>query len=302
MSAATPARNGRSFWARLFHRRNAGEELRDTLEELLEQDDPNEDSPVAADERQLIGNILNLRDLTAHDVMVPYADISAVNADTNLVDLIRTMGETAHSRMPVHRETLDDVFGMVHIKDVLACMHADTPFKLSDIVRPLLFVAPTMPIMELLLQMRVDRIHMALVIDEFGGVDGLITIEDLVEEIVGEIEDEHDQETEPDIQRRPDGSIEADARVRVDTFENFTGALLSNDERQEDIDTLGGLVFFLAGRVPQRGELVPHGSGTEFEILDAEPRRIRRLRILTPPTSDKVATGCQDDHSPEAGT
>ena len=193
------------------------------------------------------------------------------------------MSEQAHSRIPVYRGTLDDIEGMVHIKDVLACLNLVQPLQLKDIVRRVLFVAPSMPILELLLQMRVTRVHMALVVDEFGGIDGLVTIEDLVEEIVGEIEDEHDEDGTPLIAERSDGSFDADSRVPLDEFEERVGQILTEEERSEDIDTLGGLVFFLAGRVPVRGEVIRHDSGIEFEILDADPRRIRRMRISRPP-------------------
>ncbi len=201
------------------------------------------------------------------------------------------MSEEAHSRIPVYRGTLDDVAGMVHIKDVLACWgKADSP-PLSSIIRRVLFVAPSMPMLELLLQMRVSRVHLALVVDEFGGVDGLVSIEDLVEEIVGEIEDEHDEDVTPVMTRQPDGSVNADARVSVEEFEDQVGSVLKPDERAEDIDTLGGLVVFLAGRVPGRGEVISHSSGVEFEIVDADPRRIRRMRIcnlpVTPPSNEQ---------------
>jgi CBS domain containing-hemolysin-like protein len=185
----------------------------------------------------------------------------------------------------VYRETLDDAVGMVHIKDLLACWDTSAPFELSNIVRRVLFVAPSMPMLELLLQMRANRTHMALVVDEFGGIDGLITIEDLVEEIVGEIEDEHDAEVAPEMAERADGSIEADARVQIEDFEQRVGAFLTAEERADDIETLGGLVFFIAGRVPGRGEVVRHESGIEFEILDADPRRIKRVKVGRLPTT-----------------
>jgi CBS domain containing-hemolysin-like protein len=167
---------------------------------------------------------------------------------------------------------------MVHIKDVLAARERGGDFDLRRLVRKVLFVSPSMLPLELLLEMRVSRTHMALVVDEYGGVDGLLTIEDLVEEIVGEIEDEHDRDVEPVLTVRDNGLIDADARVEIETFEGLVGPLLSDEER-DDIDTLGGLVFRLAGRVPIRGELVTHPSGLEFEVLDADPRRIKRLRI-----------------------
>ncbi len=268
---------GRQWLRRLFGMRNGAETLRDTIEELIEKEEIADDS--GADELVFLRNILKLRDLTANDVKVPRADIVAVEIDTSLPDLVMLMSGKAHSRVPVYRETLDDAVGMVHIKDVLACWDASAPFELSNIVRRVLFVAPSMPMLELLLQMRANRMHMALVVDEFGGIDGLITIEDLVEEIVGEIEDEHDADVAPVMSERADGTIEADARVEIEDFEARVGPVLTAEEREDDIDTLGGLVFAIAGRVPGRGEVVRHESGIEFEILDADPRRIKRLKV-----------------------
>lgn len=275
----------RQWLRRLFRMRDGAETLRDTIEGLIENEEIS-DEP-GADELVFLRNILNLRNLTADDVMVPRADIVAVDINTSLPDLVLLMSSKAHSRVPVYRETLDDAVGMVHIKDVLACWGASAPFELSNIVRRVLFVAPSMPMLELLLQMRANRTHMALVVDEFGGIDGLITIEDLVEEIVGEIEDEHDAEVAPEMSERADGSIEADARVEIETFENRIGPVLTAEEREDDIDTLGGLVVAIAGRVPGRGEVVRHESGIEFEILDADPRRIKRLKVGRLPTNDR---------------
>lgn len=266
--------------------RNGGD-LRGTLEELIEQEETGE-LPASSDELTLLRNILNLHGLTVYDIMVPRADIVAVDIDISLSELVRIMSEEAHSRIPVYRGTLDDIAGMVHIKDVLACWNNEQKVKLDEIVRSVLFVAPSMPILELLLQMRVSRVHLALVVDEFGGIDGMVTIEDLVEEIVGEIEDEHDDDDTPRIIESGDGTLVADARVPIKDFEDRLGEILTDQERDEDIDTLGGLVFFLAGRVPVRGEVVRHGSGVEFEVLDADPRRIRRLRVCKlPPAIDE---------------
>ncbi len=276
-----PARGLRPWLKRLLGQRNGGESLRDTIEELIEQEDTANSE--AGEEIVFLRNVLRLRDLAASDVMVPRADIVSVEIDTPLDELTSLMSGSAHSRMPVYRETLDDAVGMVHIKDVVAWRGSDEAFTIGEILRHILFVAPSMPILELLLQMRVSRIHMALVVDEFGGTDGLVTIEDLVEEIVGEIQDEHDPDVEPMMADRPDGSIEADARVAIADFETRIGALLTPAERQADIDTLGGLVFTLAGRVPSRGEIIRHPSGAEFEVLDADPRRIKRLRVCRPP-------------------
>lgn len=265
--------------------RNGDSNLRDSFEELLEEHDDRA-TPIDPDERALIHNILNIGEMTAYDVMVPRADIVSVAVDTPLDEVIRLTSRQPHSRYPIHRDGLDDVIGMVHIKDVLAATVDPEParFDLMTVMRKVLFVAPSMRVLDLLLQMRMDRLHMALVVDEYGGIDGLVTIEDLVEEIVGEIEDEHDVDSGPKIERKPDGSYIADARLPIEDLEDRVGALLSEEEREEDIDTLGGLVFTLAGRVPVRGELVVHPpSGVEFEVLEADPRRIKRLRLRNPP-------------------
>jgi CBS domain containing-hemolysin-like protein len=288
-SGEAPQPGGLRNWIRrLFGRRNGSAALRDTIEELIEQEDEAE-QPANADELRLLRNILNLHELTVYDVMVPRADIVAVDAGTPLSDLVELMSREAHSRIPIYHGSLDEVAGMVHIKDVLPCLNKDAPVPLSSILRQVLFVAPSMPILELLLQMRVRHLHMAMVVDEFGGVDGLATIEDLVEEIVGEIEDEHDEDETPTLTERSDGTLDADARVPIRSFEEKVGPVLKAAEREEDIETLGGLVFFLAGRVPLRGEVIRHESGIEFEIVEADPRRVRRLRICNLPTGQPTA-------------
>lgn len=277
-----PSGRGLRGWLRRIFRQRNGADLRDTIEELIDEQEEAGELPATRDELTLLRNILNLHGLTVYDIMVPRADIVSVDIDVSLEEMVRLMSEEAHSRIPVFRGTLDEIEGMVHIKDVLACWNLEQPVHLKDIVRRVLFVAPSMPILELLLQMRVTRVHMALVVDEFGGVDGLATIEDLVEEIVGEIEDEHDEDATPRMVEGTDGSFDADARVPLKDFEDRVGSILTDEEREEDIDTIGGLVFFLAGRVPVRGEIIRHESGVEFEILDADPRRLRRLRVRVP--------------------
>ena len=257
---------------------NGDAKARDVLEELIEERGDAE-VPIDDEERILLANILELRSRTIRDVMVPRADITAIGNDASLSEVIAVLTKDNHSRLPVYGENLDDAEGMVHIKDVLAWRGLDDDFSLKNIQRRILFVSPSMQVLELLLEMRAKRSHMALVVDEFGGVDGLVTIEDLVEEIVGEIEDEHDQENEPQLVRNSDGSFAADARVPIDLLEAEIGAELV-DADDEDIETLGGLVFSLAGRVPIRGELIRHSSGIEFEVLDADPRRIKNLRVL----------------------
>jgi CBS domain containing-hemolysin-like protein len=273
---------------RLMRRREPEEVIREAIEELIEEPS-GEGGGINADERTMLHNILALRDLTVTDVMVPRVDIVAVPASTPLPELVSIMGRDAHSRLPVYAASLDDTIGMVHIKDLLPYWNSGKRFNLSDIVRRVLFVAPTMKVLDMLLEMRRTHIHMALVVDEFGGIDGLLTIEDLVEEIVGEIDDEHDIEETATIKVLRDGTIEALARTSIEDFEQRFGNVFVEDER-DNIDTLGGLVFSLAGRIPERGELIRHPSGVEFEVVDVDPRRIRRLRIrhLPPPRSSEA--------------
>jgi len=280
-------------------RRKEAESIRDQVEELIErQEAPNEaskgDGPVVAsldaEERALLGNVLRLRGITAYDVMVPRADIMAIPESHSLTETIALIQTEGHSRYPIYRDGLDDIIGMVHIKDVFAAIGKDEKaFALTDILRRPLFVVPSIPVLDLLLQMRQARVHMALVVDEYGGIDGLITIEDLVETIVGDISDEHDEVQAQQITERPDGALDLDARTPIAAFESRLGTVLTDEERAADIDTVGGLVFTLAGRVPAKGELVSHPSGLEFRILEADPRRIRRLRVRRPGANSRVA-------------
>ena len=271
--------------------RKADESLREAIEELIEDSEPCEDESGTAeinpDERLLLQNILRLRDVTAYDVMVPRADISAVEISTPQAELIRLMAQEAHSRLPIYRESLDDVRGVVHIKDLLAQTLTSEPFDLFKMLRKVLFVSPSMRVLDLLLEMRLTRVHMAMVVDEYGGIDGLVTIEDMIEAIVGDIQDEHDAE-EPGMIERPDGNWLADARTDIAHFETIFGAMLTDEERAADIDTLGGLVVFLAGRVPTRGEVVHHSSGLQIEVVDGDPRRVKRLRLRMPADPARV--------------
>ncbi|WP_259781658.1 hemolysin family protein [Aestuariispira ectoiniformans] len=284
-SSEPPRRGGlfKNFWRGLLGR-NGDSNLRDTFEEILEEHDDRE-TPIASDERQLLENILKVGDTTAYDVMVPRADIISIEASTPLEDVVRTMVDNPHSRYPIYRGTADDMIGMVHIKDVLrATTQSKTAFSLRRLRREVLFVAPSMRVLDLLLQMRESRRHMALVVDEYGGIDGLVTIEDLVEEIVGEIKDEYDVDAGPGVTKLSDGTLRADARFDIEDFEEQFGAFMTEEERDEDIDTLGGLVFHIAGRVPTRGEIIRHvESGVEFEIMEGDPRRIKLLRIRNLP-------------------
>lgn len=227
----------------------------------------------------------NLRRMRVEDVAIPRAEIVSVAVSTDLPDLVKVFRDSGLTRLPVYDGTLDEPAGLVHLKDI-ALRHGfngeGEEFSLSENLRPVLYVPPSMPIGVLLTKMQADRIHMALVIDEYGGVDGLLTIEDLIEQVIGEIEDEHDIEEQQPWLREEDGAFLALARAPLDEFEGEIGLDLVDEEVEEEVDTLGGLVFLLSGRVPTRGEVVPHPSGVEFEVIDADPRRIKRLRVRLP--------------------
>lgn len=228
--------------------------------------------------------MINLRRMRVEDVAIPKADIIAVPASITKDQLVQRFRETGLTRLPVFEGTLDSPIGFAHLKDV-ALKHgfngAGGEFRLSGMLRPLLFVPPSMPIGVLLTKMQTERRHMALVIDEYGGVDGLVTIEDLIEQVIGEIEDEHDLEEDQYWTQETPGCYLALAKTPLGDFEAELGHKLTAHEEvdAEDVDTLGGLVFTLSGHVPARGEVVAHPDGTEFEIVDADPRRIKRLRV-----------------------
>ena len=231
-----------------------------------------------------VRGMINLRSKRVEDVMVPKADITAVPVTISREDLVQVFRDSGLTRIPVFDGTLDTPIGFVHMKD-FALKHgfngASKRFDIRDLSRELLFVPPSMPLGVLLQKMQNDRIHMALVIDEYGGTDGLVTIEDLIEQVVGEIEDEHDTDDEALWVEEKPGVFMAEAKSPVDEFGAEIGVpLTSHDEiDEEEIETLGGLVFMLAGRVPARGEMIRHPEGPEFEVVEADPRRIKRLRV-----------------------
>jgi magnesium and cobalt transporter len=284
--------NGRVNWrARLARmisgRRHADTEFREQIEQLIEHraetvggPDAGDPAPLSPHERAILANVLRLRATTAADAMVPRADIVALSVETPLAASLAFVAREGHSRYPVYREALDDVIGMVHIKDIYGWVGREPEFKLAAILRRPLFVAPTTPVLDLLLDMRLKRTHLALVVDEYGGIDGLVTIEDLVEEIVGDISDEHDEQGAPLFIERADGSFDVDARLPLEDFEAKLGAVLTADEREAEIETVGGLVLHAAGRIPARNELVPHASGLSFRVVEGDSRRIRRVRVI----------------------
>ena len=252
--------------------------VRDEVTGLIETFIDKEGTGFDGQEGLLLRNMLGLRDILAENVMIPRADIVSVDITDGFESVIRQISEAAHSRVPAHKGNMDELLGMLHIKDLIAHALDREPASLSDLLRPVLFVSPSIRLLDLLQEMRLKRLHLALVVDEFGGIDGLITIEDLVEEIVGEIEDEHDQSDAPHVDFEPDGSIVADARLELSSLELLYNINLDSDEREE-LDTVGGLVITTAGYVPVRGEVIIHESGLEFEVLDSDPRRVNIVRI-----------------------
>ena len=251
----------------------AREEITELLEESI-RDTVSFDSH----EGTLLRNMLGLRDITAIDVMVPRADIFYVDRSDPLEQVIEKMMSAGHSRVPVVNGNLDQVGGILHIKDLLRVLHGNESVDIQSLLRQPIFISPAMRVLDLLQEMRIRRLHLALVVDEYGGTDGLITIEDLVEEIIGEINDEHDEDTSPVFDIAGDGTALAEARLEIETLEAVTGPLLG-DENQDEIDTVGGLVIALAGRVPGRGEIIRHPTGLEFEILDSDPRHVSMVNI-----------------------
>jgi CBS domain containing-hemolysin-like protein len=297
--------------------------LRENLEDELAREGAG-DTAFSPEERMLLGNILRLREKRVDDVMIPRADIEAVDLGTSLSRVMELFRNSGHSRMPVYEDTLDDPRGMVHIKDLMAFIaeqgagssvnrsdtlgqsgdterltivapvpgHNSSDLDLSSVdlsislrdanlIRNLLFVPPSMPATDLMAKMQAGRIQMALVIDEYGGTDGLVSLEDLVEEVVGDIEDEHDEDEEAMLADAGDGIWIADPRLPLEDLDEALGTQLSDGEISEDVDTLGGLLYVTVGRVPVRGELVlvDDVPGYEFEVMDADPRRIKRLKV-----------------------
>jgi CBS domain containing-hemolysin-like protein len=295
-----------SWFERLLQSFGLGEEpdLREFIEDALARSKSDTLSP---QERSMLRRALRFGKLTVEDVMVPRADIFAVDESATVAELMHVFREAEHSRLPVYRETLDDPRGMIHIRDLMswittAAEAGGAGFDLNKvdlartvatiaITRELLYVTASMPVLDLLLKMQTTRLHLALVVDEYGGTDGLVSIEDLIEEVVGEIADEHDVEDGPQIKSDSRPGLVAEARAPIEELERQLGFALVSDEDREDIDTLGGLVFSIAGRIPARGERVRHPSGVEFEVLEADKRRVKKLRIHLPPAANEAKTG-----------
>ncbi len=262
------------------------ESLREALEEYIEEMSSHPDSSESSTshELQLLSNILELRDMTAEDVLVPRIDIVAIDISTPADELLSLLSQKQHNRIPVYRDTLDDIIGVVHIKDVFEALISKKNIEIKSLIREAPVVSPAMPVFDLLLMMRQTRQQMVFVVDEYGGIDGLITIGDVISSIVGEVQDEFDKSVLPSIIETKDGSFVVDARIEISDFEEKFGQILSADER-DVADTLGGFIFTLSGRVPARGEVISHDeTGFVFEIIDADPRRVTRIRVRPPET------------------
>ena len=262
-------------------RSNQKEELKNVIEDLI---DENKSSSEKIDDgtKNIFKNVINLSDKCIEDVMIPRADIDAVSSDIKIDKLITFINKTKHSRIPVFQDNLDKIIGMIHIRDLFEKLNNKKKkenLSLSKtITRKILFSSPSMKILDLLLKMRSEQIHMSIVVDEFGGTNGLVTIEDLVEEIVGEIKDEHDFEEIEEIKKISKKTYDVSARLPVEDLEKKIGGYFT-DEEKEDIDTVGGLVFNLLGKIPSRGEVINHKSGLEFTIRDADTRKIKRILV-----------------------
>ena len=276
--------------------------IRDDIEDALE--DTGADSVFSVQERAMMRNVLGLHELRVEDIMVPRADVIAVGSQMTLGEVLGVFRDAGHSRLPVHGDTLDDPRGMIHIRDFVEILAAGQPGALerpvegADVTRPVLFVPPSMQALDLLVKMQASRTHMALVIDEYGGTDGLVTIEDIVEMIVGDIEDEHDEDEAPLIEAEPDGTFLADGRAALDDVSAAVGLDIAVGDDAEEIDTIGGLATSLCGHLPTRGEIVTGHPDFDFEILDADPRRVKRLRLR--PLAPAKAAATEPGEEPAA--
>ena len=254
--------------------------LKENLETVLDtvkKDDEN----ITKQERSMLLNVLKIDQIRSIDIMIPRADIGAVEVNDSFEKVLEVFIKESHSRVPVYEKNLDNIIGMIHIKDLVKYQN-DGNFEegfLKKIKRDIIEIPPSMPVLDLLMKMQLTRLHMGIVIDEYGGTDGLVTIEDVIEEITGEIEDEHDVQNMPMLTQTSPNSFEASARVEIKEFEKLSKINFFKENNNEDVETLGGLVVAMAGRVPQRGEILKHESGLTFEINDADPKRIKSIKI-----------------------
>ena len=257
--------------------KNLDQELEQFVAKRINADDSN--GKTLSHENELLKNLAGLRGITASDVMVPRVNIVSVAMSDNFDEIVKQLIKTNHSRVPVRNESLDDIVGILHIKDVLANLFLKEKQNIKSLLKKPIFVSPSISLLDLLYEMRIKRRHLALIVDEYGGIDGLVTIEDLVEELVGEIEDEHDLSSECRLEKMEDGSIVVEARIIIDLVEGFIQSIRKED-LNEEIETLGGFIVSIAGRVPVKGEVIKYSpSGLKFEILEADPRKVILVKL-----------------------
>ena len=274
----------RELFKKFFFKKNTeNNNLKQSIETVLDNDLKGTEG-ISKHERLMLLNILKIDGIRSSDIMIPRADIGAVELNDSFEKVLEVFIKEAHSRVPIYEKNLDNIIGMIHIKDLVNYQNQDkmeTNF-LQNLKREILEIPPSMPVLDLLLKMQLTRLHMGIVIDEYGCTDGLVTIEDVIEEITGEIEDEHDEKNLPMLIKSSVNTFEASARIEIDELQKVTNVEFLNSYDNDDVDTLGGLIFSITGRVPQRGEIIKHTSGTTFEIKDADPMKIKSVKVTTP--------------------
>jgi len=274
----------RKLFKKFFFKKNTeNNNLKQSIETVLDNDLKGTEG-ISKHERLMLLNILKIDGIRSSDIMIPRADIGAVELNDSFEKVLEVFIKEAHSRVPIYEKNLDNIIGMIHIKDLVNYQNQnkmETNF-LQNLKREILEIPPSMPVLDLLLKMQLTRLHMGIVIDEYGCTDGLVTIEDVIEEITGEIEDEHDEKNLPMLIKSSLNTFEASARIEIDELQKVTNVEFLNSYDNDDVDTLGGLIFSITGRVPQRGEIIKHTSGTTFEIKDADPMKIKSVKVTTP--------------------
>ena len=274
----------RELFKKFFFKKNTeNNNLKQSIETVLDNDLKGTEG-ISKHERLMLLNILKIDGIRSSDIMIPRADIGAVELNDSFEKVLEVFIKEAHSRVPIYEKNLDNIIGMIHIKDLVNYQNqnkTETNF-LQNLKREILEIPPSMPVLDLLLKMQLTRLHMGIVIDEYGCTDGLVTIEDVIEEITGEIEDEHDEKNLPMLIKSSLNTFEASARIEIDELQKVTNVEFLNSYDNDDVDTLGGLIFSITGRVPQRGEIIKHSSGTTFEIKDADPMKIKSVIVTTP--------------------
>ncbi|HEU5047603.1 MAG TPA: hemolysin family protein [Rickettsiales bacterium] len=264
--------------------RNADASLKEAIEEVLEEHEEEGVEELRDEEQKMLKKVLNFGVLEVSDIMTPRSDIKAVECNISLADLKEHLVQNFHTRVPVYNDTLDNIKGFIHVKDLIPLFAGDGVFNMAFVLRDVLFVPPSMKLTDLLLKMRAESVHIAIVVDEYGGTDGLVTLEDIFEEIVGDIQDEHDEDDVlAQLTWNAEGFCDVDARARIEALEQALGLSLHEEDENADYDTLGGLIFYKLAHVPIDGEVIEYRDGVRFEILSADPRMIKMVRIFKKP-------------------